>query len=263
MNRPAAHPPVLAYHKVGTPELGGTWCTVGQLRAQLDSLTRAGWRGVELQGFEARIDAARAVTLPAAASDLREVLVTFDDAFSSFEQSAWPELERARFPAVLFVVTEFVGRRATWDLDLPGRHVPHLDWPALRALVQKGVAIGSHGATHRDLRKLDDPDLERELRASRTALEDALGVAVRSVSYPFGRYDERVQQAAARAGYTLGFSMCPPAGRAGRMAIRRHAVYVTDGARSVLDKVDANRTLHRFQDAFERGANACAAWAAR
>ena len=51
-------PAVLAYHKVGTPELGGTWCTVRQLCGHLDALRRAGWEAIDLARFEARLDAA-------------------------------------------------------------------------------------------------------------------------------------------------------------------------------------------------------------
>ena len=256
-------PPVLAYHKVGTPELGGTWCTVRQLRRQLAALRTAGWAALDLERFEARLDAPLD-SPPAAAAD-RAVLLTFDDAFESFARHAWPELVRAGWGAVLFVVTSYVGGRSTWDLPLPGRRVRHLDWPALRELQRAGLGIGSHAASHCDLRRLPDRELGAELAGSRCALEDRLGVAVRSVAYPFGRADARVQEAARAAGYTLGFSMCPPRGRAGvdRLALRRHAVYCIDGPESVLDKVDPQRRLHAYQDRAERAINACAAIAAR
>jgi peptidoglycan/xylan/chitin deacetylase (PgdA/CDA1 family) len=190
------------------------------------------------------------------------VLLTFDDAFESFATHAWPELQGGNWPVTVFIVTRFVGRRSTWDLPLPGRRVAHLDWAALRDLAAAGVNFGSHGALHVDLRRCDDADLNAELEGSRRTLEDALGIPVQSFAYPFGRCDARVRRAAAASGYTLGFSVCPP-GQPDRLAIRRHIVYVTDGGRAVLDKIDPRRVLHRFQDRFERGANACAAWAAR
>jgi len=249
-------PPVLAYHKVGTAELGGTWCSARQLDGHLDALAGAGWTAIDLAEFEARLDA------PVVA---RSVLLTFDDAFESFERHAWPLFERRGWPVVLFVVTEFVGRRATWDLPLPGRRVLHLDWPALRALAAAGVVIGSHGARHRDLRRLPDAELERELAASRHDLEDRLGSAVRALAYPFGRSDGRVRAAVRAAGYACAFSTwTPPAAPPpDRFALRRHGVYVIDGRRSVLDKVDAARTFHRLQEWSERAIHACAALAAR
>ena len=245
-------PAVLAYHKVGTPEMGGTWCTRGQLRAQLAALAAGGWTFVDGAAFERRVDAG-------ASPSEREVLLTFDDAFSSFAEHAWPELERAGARAMVFVVSDFVGRRSSWDWPLPGRRVPHLDWAELRTLAASGVTIGAHSATHRDLRRLRDHELEIELRGARTRLEDELGVAVESVAYPFGRSDARVQQATRAAGYRLGFSMCPAPGTANRWALRRHGVYVIDSPRTVLDKVDAARRGHAWQDRSERAINACAA----
>jgi peptidoglycan/xylan/chitin deacetylase (PgdA/CDA1 family) len=263
---PAGMPAVLAYHKVGTPELGGTWCTVRQLRTHLDALQRAGYSTLGLGDFERRLET-HAVASPASrpAPTPRELLVTFDDAFESFAMHAWPELERRGMRCTVFVVTDFVGRPSTWDLSLPGRRVRHLDWDELRALALRGVEIGSHAATHRDLRRLEYRELEHELAGSRKILEDRLGLAVRAVAYPFGRFDLRVRQAALRAGFTLGFSMCPPGPnrRVDRLALRRSGVYITDRAGSVLDKVDPARRAFWLQDVTVRAINACAALGAR
>jgi len=242
-------PAVLAYHKVGTPELGGTWCTRRQLRSHLTALASAGWRAIDAATFEQRLDDPE--------PPRREALVTFDDAFASFGAAAWPELERARVPVLLFVVTDYVGRRATWDWPLPGRRVPHLDWPALRRLVRAGVGIGSHAATHRDLRRLADAELHAELRRSRLRLEDELGIGVRSIAYPFGRCDARVVAAAAATGYAFGFAMS--AANAGqRLALPRSGVYVIDSPGAVLDKIDPRRRGHAWQKATGRGISACA-----
>jgi len=308
---PAGLPAVLAYHKVGTAELGGTWCTRRQFAAHLDALHDGGYTVVDLAAFQDRLDLlcaggggavpalvvssgagaasrarseymdVRAARVPSAAEarmagaerppqrpktpPAREVLITFDDAWASFAAHAFPELVKRGFPASLFVVVDYVGQRAGWDLALPGRRALHLDWAALRALVAAGVEIGSHTATHRDLRRLTPAQLEGELAGSRRQLEDALGVRVRAVSYPFGRCDARVVDAAAAAGYRLGFAMCPPGpnARVGRFALRRWGVYVTDTPHAVLDKVDPARRGFWFQDLFTRGVHAVAALSAR
>jgi peptidoglycan/xylan/chitin deacetylase (PgdA/CDA1 family) len=252
-------PAVLAYHKVGTAELGGTWCTRGQLRRHLQALAQAGIRAVDLAAFAERLDGL-ASPVPLGLT----VLLTFDDAFAGFAEHAWPELQAARVPAALFVVTDFVGRRATWDWPLPGRRVAHLDWQALRDLAAGGVTLGVHGATHRDLRRLDDAALAREVRASRARLEDRLGTGVHAIAYPFGRCDARVEHAVEAAGYRVGFVMAaPPLALPRRFAVPRHGVYIIDGARAVLDKVDDRRRGHAWQVRLERGIGACAELVAR
>ena len=249
-------PAVLAYHKVHTPELGGTWCTRRQLRAHVAALGAAGFKAVDFATFERRLDALQD---PANVPDPgREVLFTFDDGFASFADHGWPELQQSATPAVVFVITEYVGRRASWDWPLPGRRPPHLDWPALRALAAAGVTIGSHAATHRDLRRLSAVDLSTELYGTRLRLEDALGVRVASVAYPFGRCDARVARAARDAGYACGFSVCPPGTGVERFALRRFGVYVIDGPRAVLDKADVRRPGHAWQAAAGRAINASA-----
>jgi peptidoglycan/xylan/chitin deacetylase (PgdA/CDA1 family) len=251
-------PAVLAYHKVGTPEVGGTWCTRQQFRAHLTALAAAGWNACDVVRFESWLH----TEPPAAAAPARQVLFTFDDGYVDFATHAWPELQKLGWPALLFVVTDFVGRRATWGLPLPGHRALHLDWPALRDLVRDGVAIGSHAATHRDLRRVDARALERELAGSRAALEDALGIAIHSVAYPFGRTNACVQAAAREAGYTLGFSMCPHPSRRGPLALPRSGVYIIDTRHAVLDKVDASRRFHSWQRLVGCAINGCAELAA-
>ncbi|MFQ5600333.1 MAG: polysaccharide deacetylase family protein [Candidatus Krumholzibacteriia bacterium] len=259
---PVGLPAVLAYHKVGTPELGGTWCTRRQFTAHLDALRGAGFASIDTTTFEERVTALRAPGPPGAPREMRpEVLVTFDDAYESFAVHAWPELRGRGIPVLLFVVSGFVGRRASWDLPFPGRRVVHLDWVALRDLTREGVAIGSHTQTHRDLRGSTRAHLMRELADSRRRLEDGLGVEVRAVSYPFGRCDAGVRAAVAAAGYRLGFSMCPPGPnwRVDPLALRRWGVYITDTPWSVLDKVDPGRPAFWMQDLLTRSINAVAA----
>lgn len=254
---PAWVPGVLAYHKVGTPEWGGTWCSRSRFRAQLDALGRAGYHSLDLDGVRRHL---RRHT-----DARRNVLITFDDAFESFADTAWPELERRGLHTVLFVVSGYAGRRATWDLPLPGRRQRHLGWPALRELAGRGVEMGSHTVSHRDLCRVTAERLARELGDSRHALEDGLGQEVRALSWPFGRWNRTTCAAARAAGYELGFGMSPP-GRndaCETLAIPRRGVYVTDSAAAVLDKLDAARAGFRFQDAFTRSVHAVAEWSTR
>jgi peptidoglycan/xylan/chitin deacetylase (PgdA/CDA1 family) len=261
---PGRLPAVLAYHKVGTPEVGGTWCTRRQFASHLDALQAAGFRAVDVATFESRVlrlDGSQGRDGALA----REYLISFDDAYSSFEAYAFPELQERQVPAALFVISDYVGQRARWDLPLPGRRTTHLDWPALRDLSASGIEIGSHTRTHRDLCRLSDTELQDEMFVSKAHVEDALGREVRALSYPFGRCDARVMAAAAGAGYRLGFSMCPhlPNARVEPLALRRWGVYVIDTAPAVLAKVDPTRRTFWMQDLLTRGINAVASVSAR
>ena len=47
----------------------------------------------------------------------KKILITIDDAFSSFYNIAWPYLKMEKIPFILFVSTEAVGKNGymTWD----------------------------------------------------------------------------------------------------------------------------------------------------
>src|SRR5260370_22487763 len=73
----------------------------------------------------------------------------------------------------------------------------------MRELLRMGMEIGSHTVTHPVLTDLPDSAIDREMRDSRRALEDTLGVEVTSFCYPKGRFDSRVSRRAALAGYRV------------------------------------------------------------
>ena len=68
------------------------------------------------------------------------------------------------------------------------------------------MTIGSHGINHVAWPKLNDIELENELRASRAQLEDICGHQIIEAGIPFGRYDARVLKALRTAGYTAAWS---------------------------------------------------------
>jgi hypothetical protein len=72
-----------------------------------------------------------------------------------------------------------------------------------------------------------------ELRRSRTILEDILGSDVGALSYPFGRVDTRVAEAAAAAGFSDGYTMSYPEAADQPLTRGRYAIYFYDTPGSV------------------------------
>jgi peptidoglycan/xylan/chitin deacetylase (PgdA/CDA1 family) len=92
-----------------------------------------------------------------------------------------------------------------------------MTWDHVRALRRAGMDIQSHTRTHRVLQTLDPSDLDRELRASKTTLEDVLGERITAVSYPVGKplgEASHIRRAVREAGYELGFSNATGVNRA-------------------------------------------------
>jgi peptidoglycan/xylan/chitin deacetylase (PgdA/CDA1 family) len=71
------------------------------------------------------------------------------------------------------------------------------------------IEIGSHGLNHDSLTGCDAAQLENELSGSRLLLRERVGVDADAVAYPNGDFSEVVIEAAAKAGYRLGFTTEP------------------------------------------------------
>jgi len=125
------------------------------------------------------------------------VVLTFDDGFANFYQTAFPVLESYGFTATVFVVTGRMGRNSNWDT--PGiDSLPLLTWEQAAEVSNAGIEIGSHTRNHRDLRRCSAQEAKFEMSASRTDIENRLGEAVHSLAYPYGGINHLVQHLAAR-----------------------------------------------------------------
>lgn len=185
-------PLALMYHSVLVDGSQSSWpwaVTLRDFRQQLDLLSAEGWHTRTVNQLSAE---------PRAWQE-REVVITFDDGYADNE-IACEELQRRGMRATWFVVAGALGQSPPWS-D-PGRGPSRLlAADALRNMAQAGMEIGSHGVSHVALPALDDQTLHRELQTSKAILEDASGMAVTSLAFPYGRYDERCIQAARLAGY--------------------------------------------------------------
>jgi peptidoglycan/xylan/chitin deacetylase (PgdA/CDA1 family) len=76
----------------------------------------------------------------------------------------------------------------------------------VRALVSAGCHVGFHTLRHDRLPLLSDAALADALRDGRDGLTAVVGRELDSISYPYGKADERVADAARAAGYRLGFT---------------------------------------------------------
>jgi len=135
-----------------------------------------------------------------------QVLLTFDDAFASVARHALPELKRRGWGAVVFLIAASIGTTDDWDVRLLGRPRMMMDWDDIYEWSAAGIEFGSHTVTHADLTALSDDALRSELADSRDTIETKLGQPIRFLSYPYGRHDPRVREAAEAAGYHAAFA---------------------------------------------------------
>jgi peptidoglycan/xylan/chitin deacetylase (PgdA/CDA1 family) len=134
----------------------------------------------------------------------KPVLITFDDGYADLAEYALPVLRRYGFGAVVFVVTGLVGGTNAWD-ETQGSGTRHLlTADQIRYWATQGIEFGSHGRTHADLTGLSAEELAKEIVGSRDELANLLKSPVASFAYPFGSYNQTVEECACGA-YRLIF----------------------------------------------------------
>ena len=190
---------ILMYHQVGRfPPMGthrANYCDQGRFTRQMGLIARLGYRVLDL-------DTALACLSGRIPTPARALVLTFDDAYDNFADSALPVLQRHGFPATVYAISGWLGRRAEWFAKDPGRDIPALmSAERLREIQAAGMTIGSHTVNHVKLGESGRSVQELELRDSKAALEDVLGATVRHLCYPFGSFDLDSVRAAAAAGY--------------------------------------------------------------
>jgi peptidoglycan/xylan/chitin deacetylase (PgdA/CDA1 family) len=137
----------------------------------------------------------------------KRVVITFDDGFRDFYTRAFPILAEYNFKASMFIVSGLTGNQT---VRAEGKE--YLTWGEVREIHSRGIQIGSHTASHPELYKLSLNEVEYEVRQSKETIEDELGDAVRSFSYPYAFPEQdkvfigRLQELLQTHGYENGIS---------------------------------------------------------
>ena len=108
----------------------------------------------------------------------KKILITIDDAFSSFYENAWPILKKNKIPFILFVSTEPVGKSG------------YMNWEQIREISDHNFAyIGNHSHTHEYLLDFSHIEFEKDIKNSIKIFKEKLGYNPIYFSYPFGEYN--------------------------------------------------------------------------
>lgn len=127
--------------------------------------------------------------------------ITFDDGFLSVKEQALPYLESKQIPFSVFVNSMAIKHNRLFygasvpDINRTYDRKVFLDESDVKELAAKGVVIGSHSSTHKDLAECDEASLKEEVLDNKLYLEGLTGAAVRHLALPFGKrehYNERV-----------------------------------------------------------------------
>ena len=180
--------PILMYHYIRTnpdsrDRLGfALSVTPAEFAAQMDWLAINGFHAVTPADLFAYLSGTRG--LPS-----RPVILSFDDGYADFYNSALPILWAHDFTAVAYIVSGFIGR--------PG----YMTAAQVSEADRSGIEIGSHTVDHANLARSAPGSVTTEVVASKQALEQLLGHPVLAFCYPSGQFNGAVTAAVRAAGY--------------------------------------------------------------
>ena len=113
----------------------------------------------------------------------KKILITIDDAFSSFYEVAWPYLKKEKIPFILFVSTDAIGKNG------------YMNWNQIKEIEKENIAyIGNHSHTHDYLVDLKNNDFIKDINTANTIFIRNLGYNPIFFSYPFGEYSNVIKE---------------------------------------------------------------------
>ena len=113
----------------------------------------------------------------------KKILVTIDDAFSSFYEVAWPYLKKEKVPFILFVSTKTAGKNG------------YMTWSQIKELDKENtVYIGNHSHSHSYLVDLKNEEFVNDIDNSTSIFKEKLGYNPIFFSYPFGEYSTLIKK---------------------------------------------------------------------
>tara|TARA_Y100000590_G_scaffold336365_1_gene383030 strand:+ start:780 stop:1700 length:921 start_codon:yes stop_codon:yes gene_type:complete len=112
--------------------------------------------------------------------DKKKILITIDDAFSSFYYNAWPFLKKNKIPFILFVSTEPIGKNG------------YMNWSEIKEVEKSEFGyIGNHSHSHEYLVNYKFEDFKKDIDKSIEIFKENLGYNPVYFSYPFGEYSKK------------------------------------------------------------------------
>ncbi len=138
------------------------------------------------------------ITPPPPVDGFAEGMITFsfDDAWTSQYTNALTILQNNGIKGTYFITTDPVNNN--WP--------EYMNSTQVKDIATKGHEIGGHTLTHADLTTLTTANIDKEIKNSKSYLQNLTGKTVTSLAYPYGSFNTVVKNRTKKAGYSNGRS---------------------------------------------------------
>jgi len=180
--------PILMYHNIGYQK-SGFFVTPENFTKQMEFIKKNGYQVISLDELVVSIRGKKRLKR-------NKVVITFDDGYKDNFQYAYPVLKKLGFPATIFLITDFIGKKFT------GEGKEFMNWDEVMAMSKDKISFGGHTKTHLYLGSVNDEKAAfEEIAGSKKVIEQKIGMSVDYFCYPSGGFSNRVKELVAQAGY--------------------------------------------------------------
>ena len=164
----------LMYHRFNENKYPSTNIQMDIFRQQIKMIRELKYKFYDPKNLEKNFDVPKIE---------KKILITIDDAFTSFYKVAWPYLKKEKIPFILFVSTQTIGKNG------------YMTWDQIKELEKESIAyIGNHSHTHKYLVDLKNEEFINDINTSTSIFKDKLGYNPIFFSYPFGEYSAFIKE---------------------------------------------------------------------
>ena len=192
--------PVLCYHRVCPleecgPDSASLCVTPGQFARQMGLLKALGYHTLSAQDLCAVLQGRKNPPRKA-------VVLTFDDGYRDNHRNAYPILKKHGFTATVFLVTDRIGGKNTWDSGSQDLLSPQ----EIEEMHLGGIGFGSHTAGHINMTLAPADKIAEELERSRRRLKELTSRLDIPFCYPYARLTPEAKALVRDSGYLCAFS---------------------------------------------------------
>ena len=158
----------LIYHRFNENKYPSTNVRMEIFEKQIQIIRNKNYQFINPESFQKDFDKPK---------EDKKILLTIDDAFTSFYENAWPFLKRNKIPFILFVSTEPVGKNG------------YMTWKQIKEVEKEKFAfIGNHSHSHEYLIDFSFDEFKSDINQSINIFRKELGYNPVFYSHPFGEY---------------------------------------------------------------------------
>ena len=189
---------ILCYHRFG-PRANNLTVTPAAFEAQMAYLAAQGYTVIPIARLPVYLEGREPIPRKA-------IVITIDDGYRSTFDVAYPILRKHRFPATVFLYTDFVGAPDA------------LTWTQMKEMTASGlVDLQPHSKTHSNLtvRQNGEQDgryrdrVRREVDSPVDVIRSQLGVSSIAYAFPYGDVNDIVVGELRTKGVKLGVTVTP------------------------------------------------------